>query len=84
MIGIGVHRADRTVDGLFAGGSGVLPSDFDILALPSMPGRRPSRIAQERLTGSQYRRRKNYSSMNRLIRLLNHGYWSSPVGTIST
>lgn len=52
--------------------SRVLPSDFDILALPSM--RQTARIAQERLTGSQYRRgEKTIHLMNDLIRLLNHG-----------
>ncbi len=36
-----------------------------------------TRIAQERLTGSQYRREgeKTIHLMNDLIRLLNHGRW---------
>lgn len=74
MIGIGVHRADRTVDGLFAGGKKQgIAERFRHLGA-AVNAWQTARIAQERLTGSQYRRgEKTIHLMNDLIRLLNHG-----------
>ncbi len=83
MIGIGVHRADRTVDGLFAGGKKQgIAERFRHLGAAVNAGQ-TTRITRATDRVAQYRRgEKTIHLMNDLIRLLNHGQFT-PTGTIS-